>query len=311
MTTPTGFTDIQMLVANNNKMVAFPDVTSINETLRWLKLGSNDISYIDAALLEPLTLLINLQLWGNLLTSIPDVAGPGSNLVDLNLKNNPISVTPSLRFIGVSSKILHLEQCDLSDVIIPDQDTLPVIRRLFLQKNDLTAFPDLTYIGDTVRDLYLSGNLITVVPRARLEVLKVIQRLDLRQNRLTSYPDVTPIIPSLSLLELNYNDLSNDGLYAFFTKLTNPDLNLHLAGTEVTTVPSTVCSGQPLASLNLLNTGLVCDCRLRWLKGATLSGHMVTMATKPCVGGPNSVVDKEWSDLAIKDLQCEGEKLRI
>ena len=226
LTTPDGFPKLLTFSANDNLLTEFPNLTSFKDTLRTLALSRNKISYIDPDLLAPLVKLYSLNLYYNLLTTIPDVAGPilgslnlernqfiifppltdlGRLLISFNMRNNMITSVPSNNTFPNIRSMLVTNQVDT--INITSNTMLPLITYLELNSK-LSEFPDLYWIGDTLTRLELSSNLIDHIPKDALNMLVNLNRFVMHNNRLTEFPDCTPFADTLTYLQVSTNSIT-------------------------------------------------------------------------------------------------------
>ena len=381
LTTPIGFPELVIFTADTNLMDEFPNLTSFKSTLERLSLVSNQISYIDPDFLNVLVKLLWLDLTSNLLSTIPDVAGP-SLLNFLSLKWNQFTVFPTLTNLGRALTTFNIKRNSLTGCVpgnntfpkleslymflnlidcvnIPDNDTFP--RITFLEISGvLDEFPDLTHVGDTLTTLHLSPNRITDVPIHISKWLVGLTNLGIKHNWLTEFPDCSPFGNTLTTLNLHVNRISSilprhtealsvissltisynwlttlpnfgqlsdtlvtlvihnnpldnpvEEIVTLFKTIANPQLSLDISDEPITNVPSSVCEGKIFANVQLSGTNLICDCRLRWLKVATLSGMStdIEATSTPCLGGPAELRNETWADLTLSRLQCNGRTL--
>ena len=110
----TSIHDFVELSAYDNRIHVFPNLTSVAPTLTQILLHKNEISYIPENLLEPLTKLARLIIYENLLTELPNVAGPGDTLYYLDVSDNPGFRINSLDKLGKSVTELHVKESNLA-----------------------------------------------------------------------------------------------------------------------------------------------------------------------------------------------------
>ena len=376
LTTPSGFPNLVRFIAERNLMTAFPNLTSFKDTLERLFLSGNKMSYIDPHLLAPLVKLYSLSINNNLLTTIPDVAGPiltglsltgnllneiptmsniGRLLTSINLNDNQIanisgditfpnlqtlwlidnqverinitgnSMLPMIQHLMVDNKLsefpdLHwiadtLTTLDLNSNVIHNapqsiMKDFAQLDRLVIHNNLLTEFPDLTSVGDTITFLKLSANKITYIPQHLVDVLSVIRTLYISGNLLTTFPALGQIRDSLANLYIYGNPYHDPAAVvdSIFDTMASPQLHIDFRAMAITNAPSSLCEGKTFLSIQIKQTTLICDCRLRWLKVATLSGLGIGIKpnSKPCIGGPAELQSVPWVNITLSRLQCNG-----
>ena len=285
VTIPSNF--LTSLFLKANLFTTFPTLRNLGSHLTYLDMAENDIDSVVIPDNGVLPKLQTLTLAFNKLDTVPDISYLGDTLTDLYLGTNSIESIPST-FL----------------------ESLTVIELLAVGANYLDVFPDLTPIGDTLETLSLPKNLIESVPDHLIRPLAVIKSINIGRNYLKTLPDFTPLLDTLTHLAIYRNDYQDPivEIGNLFSKLTNPDFKLDLSGLEISNIPSSLCDRGTIKELILKDTLLVCDCRLRWLKVATLSGVTTDLSadSKPCLGGPEGMVNVRWGDITLSHLQCEG-----
>ena len=93
----------------DTQITAFPNLTALADTLRYLSFYNNhQFSYIDPALLGALTILRSLVINDSpLLTFFPDVADPSGSLEWLHLENLPALQFSPIPKLGANLTVYH------------------------------------------------------------------------------------------------------------------------------------------------------------------------------------------------------------
>ena len=298
---------IANLTASRNLIELFPNLTAFTTTLTFLDLQRNKIASIDPDRLDVLTNLITLKLSYNLLATIPDVPGPASTLATLALAGNKNLIFPVLANLGASLKTLNLAGCRMTTITQHQLSVLVQLKSLSLNNNGISTFPNLTLLAGSLTTLWLAKNDITVVPPSLLEPLTKLVKIYLFDNDLMEFPDLTPVLGNLIYADVSRNPttVASSNLLAALEGANNPDAEFVLDGMGLTTIPPGICGSSLPQSLSLVDNLFHCDCNLRWLKMAEMSGIAVTLEATPCTG-PAHKVGRTWSTIDIEDLQCQG-----
>ena len=290
-----------------NQLVEFPDFSGFAATLETLDISRNDLTSINASNLDILVSIEVLDLSYNSLTSIPDVSGPAFTLETLLLTGNDGFVFTTLYNLGATLKELSLNKIANLTFDPDDLWTLSSLNKLRLAYNDLNIFPNLTLIAGQLSYLFISNNQFTSVPTELLELLVNLQGFHIQEGELTEFPDITPFIGTLRLINFGYNHFpeSMSHLTYIIENIDHPDAHIGAEGSGLTTVPHELCDHRLPKILLVGGNPLVCDCRLRWLKMAELSGMGLEIDNQPCAG-PSSLVSRTWDSITLDDLQCLG-----
>ena len=121
------------------QLSAPPPITPIARTLRYLRLGKNNITYIPTDYFTACDLLDTVDLGGNQFSSVPDVRILNATLKILLLYDNVITHVESLYFVPmVSLKTLDLARNLLTEIQFNDA-VWPSISYIFLENNLLTS----------------------------------------------------------------------------------------------------------------------------------------------------------------------------
>ena len=139
---------LETLTMKENLLTEFPYLCQVSATLQDVILDDNKIRDIYPAYLDCLVSLRYLSLQGNLLTTIPDVTGPGNSLQILYLQRNLFPEVPVLTNMG---KMLAIFRIDSNIPLkLFSQQAMDALSTVRLQM-DLVEFdgcPNLTQIPD-------------------------------------------------------------------------------------------------------------------------------------------------------------------
>ena len=208
-----------------------------------------------------------LDLTGNLLSSLPDVAGPSSTLWRLWLGDNRFNAIPTLNKMGATIVQLFISSNLLQMINASSLANLPSIRLLDISTNDITTFPDLQPIGSTLLMLALHNNKIKIIPT---DVLNSLQRLEKlyysNSDTLNHMPDFSqsPSRHTLENLVLPGNAITNVPLHTL-SALTAMTL-VKLKANPLTTLPNLCHAPVVTFAISMPSNTLICDCHLRWIK---------------------------------------------
>ena len=204
-------TQLEELNLAENELKAFPDLTSIAESLEDLTLENNKINQIDPELFSALTKLRLLDIKGNSLTTVPDFslvsteAAAGWRRININVdyKISTLCHFKQIVFSGNSLEIVPQVNCSASESLwmymifganfndLTDFINLTYtksMRRLDLGNCQFVTFPDLPFsLRKQLSDLNLPNNQISVITSDRLEGYQ-LTNLDLERNRLVTVP---------------------------------------------------------------------------------------------------------------------------
>ena len=159
--------------------------------------------------IELLTMIEELWLWDNQLTSIPAEIGQLKNLKDLSLGRNRLtSIPPEIGQLK-NLKELSLYDNDLTSASIPVEiGQLKNLKHLSLGWNRLTSIPAEVLTLSALEELGLSSNQIAKIP-AEIGQMSALRQLIMQTNQLTgSIPPEIGQLKNLEDLGLNVNQLT-------------------------------------------------------------------------------------------------------
>lgn len=275
------FPSLLAIFLDDNQLIEFPELCNVSATLLHINLERNQIAYIRPARLDCLTTLVQLILNVNYLKEIPDVAGPSNTLIKLEVILNRFEEVPDIRVLGRSLVIYHFSTFSM-------------------QMSDIPSMP---WLSETVKVLGVGGLGIKQVSPERLYPLIHLRELFLYYNKLPDIPDLWPLAESLEKIELGHNPLQQVSISRLnsLPKLTQVVLN----GCNLTRAPNLCKLSLSNVTVILTKNLLVCDCHMRWLKMAEMSGMDVRLARKPCTAPPH-LVNKHWDNITVDELLCNG-----
>ncbi|MFA6159079.1 MAG: leucine-rich repeat domain-containing protein [Candidatus Paceibacterota bacterium] len=202
-----------------------------------------------------LSLLQELALDNNELTSLPPEIGHLSLLRELRLDHNDLTRLPPE--IGRLSFLqwLPLDHNELRS-LPPEIGRLSSLERLTLDGNELRSLPPEIGRISSLQGLTLDDNELTSLP-PEIGHLSSLQWLTLGSNRLTSLPPEIGRLSSLAYLNLGHNQLTS--LPPEMSRLSSLE-QLHLRSNQLVSYPSASFppTAESLASLRLIS--LVDNC---------------------------------------------------
>ena len=156
-----------------------------------------------------LTLVEDLWLWGNDLTSIPAEIGQLENLKHLGLVNNDLTSIPAE--IGQLENLKHLDlrSNDLTSSSIPAEiGQLKNLKTLLLNSNPLTSIPAGVLQLNSLETLWIGKTQIAEIP-VEIFQMSALRSLIMQTNQLTgSIPPEIGQLKNLETLLLNVNKLT-------------------------------------------------------------------------------------------------------
>jgi Leucine-rich repeat (LRR) protein len=199
-------------LSGNDLRGDMPDSMKALSNLQYLRLRHNKLTGgIQSELLSVASNLVELDLEGNVFTSVPDTIADLSSLRRLNLRSNELITFPL-----VVSRLSNLEFLDASlngfgGPIPSDLGNLMALRELHLSGNDFTGSIPVT-IGN-LRNLNitldLSTNRLSGSIPIQLSQLMNLQRLYLNSNKLIGgIPSELVRLSRITTIRLDGNDLT-------------------------------------------------------------------------------------------------------
>lgn len=233
---------------SNNQIKTIPKEINTQEQIQHLNFNSNLLERIPG---EVFSLVLKFfDASNNKLTSLPDMLGSCTSMVELHLAGNKISELPD-SFGGLD----NLEVLDLKSNAIT---TLPKsianlskLKKLDLSENSLKIIPESIGFLEMLTDLNLSKNEISKIEPYSLEKLSELVLLDLHQNKL-KYFEAVPKSKKLDSLILGFN---------FIQEIVNlhqaPYLTvLDLHNNKLEEFPESILDMANLKTLNISNNNM-------------------------------------------------------
>eukprot|EP00920_Eleutheroschizon_duboscqi_P030853 GHVT01074592.1.p1 GENE.GHVT01074592.1~~GHVT01074592.1.p1 ORF type:complete len:292 (-),score=-2.73 GHVT01074592.1:514-1389(-) len=224
-----------------------PDQNTIPPDVTAVYLSSNLIASVPDSVFDQLSSLVRINLRGNVIQHVGDMAFVGTLLSRLNLNTNRLTTIMSLFDIKDT-----LNELMLADNLISNMTDMSYLKSLYyldlsgnrmlefdgyllngtvleilnLESNRLQTFPqNLHCIGKTLETLGLKYNQISFINSSSLKCLEMLATLNLDHNLLTTIPDVSPLTNSLETLTLSYNRMVNiTGNHGYSSQLSFLDI---------------------------------------------------------------------------------------
>ncbi|XP_072182297.1 uncharacterized protein [Diadema setosum] len=203
------------------------------QSLNYLGLASNDLTYLLEGAFSNVTSLRTLDLTSNAIVTIEDGAFPaditsislGSNsfhflhenpfmnlssLSTLTLSSNNIDTIPETAFDGCTSLTrLDLSSNRIGRILVTHFEDCPLTSGLFLHANEIAYIEDGTFRHITgTGNLYLNNNELTDLPMGEDFHNKTINYLYLYDNRITAVKTGTFLDLTTTSLHLGTNDIN-------------------------------------------------------------------------------------------------------
>ena len=112
----TGYDNLKILSVAENLLLIFPNLSSIGDTLKVLKISYNHLTSVSEEDCSTLVKLKYLHLDGNLLEAFPGFRSIRPNLVYMNITSNPITALAELDLSGFDWEGLF--KLDMDDIDI-------------------------------------------------------------------------------------------------------------------------------------------------------------------------------------------------
>lgn len=233
-----------------------------------------------------------------------------SSLLELGLSNNFITRFPSLTNV-ITLEILRLGNNYLATITPSYLDELYSLKELYLENNILSAIPDVSGPGATLETLVVENNNLPPYPNlynlARKGIyiylgnqtsewgnvpamflmfsFSLLTEFGLTGLGISAFPDLYPHESRIQKLQLDHNALVELPL-SYLPELTSL-VELDMSYNDIESVSSiSVCQLSTSLSVKLAINPLRCDCDLRWLKLAQMTGIVVSGWDTRCVSPP-------------------------
>ena len=170
---------ITKLVLSHNQITAVPKIESLAYSLTWLDLRNNLIATVEPFTFANFTVLRELYLTANSITSLPDYAihAPLASFYRVLVNANPLVELSRFAFAGLRTGYL------------------------FLNHNKLTEFPCLNNIT-TLHNVYLQANPISTIPNGCGQWWRRIFGVEISYTQLASLDGITKHTYGLRRLEV-------------------------------------------------------------------------------------------------------------
>ncbi|KAK4296608.1 hypothetical protein Pmani_030906 [Petrolisthes manimaculis] len=216
-----------VLDLTENDLVELPRAVLTCHRLTRLLLGHNHLTYIGEGALSGMTQLQQVELQGNPLLSVHNLAFSHlPALTKLILKETrELTEFPNLNGTG-SLEMLRIDRASLSSVPPGLCLSTPKLRSLNLHLNSITEIPDLQGCSN-LKLLDLSDNAITSLGHGRFTGVPGLHDLLLQNNRIPKVPgDAFLGLTNLQVLQLQENEIREIEEDAFLPLVSLEDINL-------------------------------------------------------------------------------------
>ncbi|XP_051958232.1 leucine-rich repeat-containing protein 20 isoform X1 [Xyrauchen texanus] len=125
-------------------LVSFPDgvfkmLRSCTENIHKISLANNQLKSLSHKFFRTFTQLTELDLQGNVLTTLPEAVGEMQHLIRINLSKNRLSVFPD-RLMDVSSlEDISVEGNQITELPMDKLSVMPALKSLDVRSNPLTV----------------------------------------------------------------------------------------------------------------------------------------------------------------------------
>lgn len=283
------------------------------------------LTEVPVALISPTETVIDLR--NNQLSDIAVSPFPlFPNLMELTLIQNSLTAFPDLTSMSGTLEIVRLSQNQISHIDPALLDSLVVLKHLGLNYNRITAVPDVS--GPPLSKLQISHNHLSAYPDVPL-LLRKIRKLQLGDQTtplgnvpdflltattsmtqfyasnvsLTSFPDLSRQRENIRLIGVGQN-LLRELPIADLLLLTSLE-EIDVRDNVIATVNEPrLCEFSRSGMLLLGGNPLQCDCRLRWLKLAQLSG-IVSADPDVICDSPDRHQGALLADIPMSQLTCD------
>ncbi|XP_051529609.1 leucine-rich repeat-containing protein 20 [Myxocyprinus asiaticus] len=125
-------------------LISFPDgvfkmMRSCTYNIHKISLANNQLKALSNKFFLTFTQLTELDLQGNLLTTLPEAVGDMQHLIRINLSKNRLSVFPD-RLMDVSSlEDISVEGNQITELPMEKLSAMPALKSLDVRSNPLTA----------------------------------------------------------------------------------------------------------------------------------------------------------------------------
>nr|XP_021335731.1 leucine-rich repeat-containing protein 20 isoform X2 [Danio rerio] len=124
-------------------LISFPDgvfkmIRSCSENIHKISLADNQIKALSNKFFLTFTQLRELDLQGNVLTTLPDAIGEAQHLQIINISRNNLSVFPERLTDVKSLKQISVEENQITELPMQKLSLMPALERVNVRGNSLT-----------------------------------------------------------------------------------------------------------------------------------------------------------------------------
>ena len=222
-----GFSQLTILVLDNNLLEEIPSMPNIASSLVELQLSVNRIKSVNPASVQLLSKLGKLSLARNFLTTFPDFYHPV--LYYLYLDYNPMTVLPNLPILGKQLISMSISYSTLQSIDIIALAQYSALRYLGVIQTKLTTLPNYCAAGVNATFFNIGGYQTPWHCDCRLRWIFTTKKVIKNVFYPNMYCSSPPLLAEKKLTSLSWSQLVCDGMFIFNISyiLFSGELNLH------------------------------------------------------------------------------------
>ena len=251
-------------------------------------LNKNLITELHANEFSAYTALTLLQIKHNKIHTISPSAFSGTQLVNLDISGNRLTVVPDLAAVSGTLKFLTMQSNDLNENSnLTELESISLsLQQLDLKFNKFATFPNLPMpVRRKLKNLWLGWNQISVIPDHVISGYK-LYRLGLNRNMITTITDELLSIVS-SHISVGHNPYIDWDQYSWNKLMCgHPSLeSMDLYGSmnnlaQMPDIYYSICNRTGMLKIDLGRILGRCDCSVQWMADALHQGCPVKFEIK-------------------------------